>query len=235
MRRIQRSLDALLEQKIISGYNYFPTILPKESLNLTLSNYHETGAYLLGIVEELENLKLLSNTSFHLRKKEGITKWDPQFRIRDDLGNLLKLKIRDGFKYLDLESIKFSTLKEAGFKEDYIRNLIGENQGYEVSFCSKDLESIKFLANLFLVKSDEKNENSWKDAYDTPIIIIRGKINTDVDGFLRAIYLKYRRDYEYSFITKEDFDKSKIMDLNIKQEICFINSLFYYKQLNHKS
>ena len=131
MKKGQKLLEELLRKRHISGFNrYFSAYDFSETSILVLSNLHETIPYREAV---LKDLKAYADICVDVHKKIGFTRWRPDYRIRDDKGDLFPgIKIKDKQKYLKLEDIQSGTLREAGFATEYIRTLIGINNAYEI-------------------------------------------------------------------------------------------------------
>ncbi len=231
MRKIQRTLDKLLEEGHISGYNYFPQRLKPGLYSLILSNVHETQRYFEEAMHDLYSWGYPnSNTTINLRKKFSSVKWDIHYRIRDDDLKLFpSLKIRSKQEYIKLNLILCRTLEEAGFKDE--EYLIGENEGYEIALISDSVKELRINAKRFIEKSNPKEENSWHDAYKTPFILILGELSLleePIEGFsLARICQNYSKGREYSFIYEEidPIIANSLIALRSKFFPCLVNNL----------
>ena len=225
MRRIQRTLDSLLRERNISGYNYFPMPSYRTKYSLFLRNYHESSDYLLDVIKSLHELEYITiNTWLETRAKYSFTRWKKEYRIRDDKGELLNLKVRDKKGYINLSVINSKTL-EGVFPEGYISELIGEDFGYEINIHSNKKEEILKNAELFLEKSYIFNKDSWKDAYKVPAIILEG-LDETVLGFLPAKLCSSKK-HSFVFENLEEEKKGCLMNQQFKITPCLVNNLFF--------
>ena len=202
MKHTKSTLDKLLADKVITGYNYFPMRLPEENVaTLSISNVHETKAYLLDVITSLWDLGYPNNSvSIRSRFKSSITEWDKDYRIRDEMGDLYpRLRLRRRDKYLDLSIIPYPTLGAAGYSDKDISEIVGETDGYEIALPTSSSKEVRTVARLFLQRAKQGNQDSWKGAYRTPFIVITG--GRRIRGFEQArLYRKQTRDSEISFV-----------------------------------
>lgn len=136
MKSPKHTLEELLEQRIITGYNVFDKPLEMKGYTFIFSNLHETIAYLEDVEKDLKTLgyKLPLVT----RNRNTSFEWKPDYIIRDNDGDIFKnLCIREKKKYLDLNKYKEKTLVQSGLSEEYCQKLIGENKGYEIVLFSE--------------------------------------------------------------------------------------------------
>ena len=251
-------------EKVISGYNHFPECIDLKNYNiLTFSHMHETKTYLSAVMEELKSLEYFNSMVLKKRDKYGFFRWEPGFKFRDDNGKVYSvIKIKDMItgKYLNLESLEGSTLKEAGFSEEQIKNLTCENKGWEMNMASDNEKNIIKLTNLFVKKSsiDKFDDNGnitieteeekalrcpWPDAYEIPVLIVGGeieKIRERIKGFVPVKLFKHQsKGGEYSFIIDEKYSLLKklkefdrIFELGFKEEVCLANIPFIKRYVN---
>ena len=236
MESTKKLLDHLLREKVISGYNYFPMCsnFAKGRFALVLSNFHESKEYLFDIIHDLESGKYLTlNTSLEIRSKSSYTRWKSNFRVVDDNNNFFKeLRLRDEKGYIHLETIGTKQLEDL-FTEEYIENLVGEDEGYEIAIESNRKDEIIRTTELFFEKSSQFNLGCWKDAYKVPVIILEGRIEvfkSYLTGFNPAKICKKRiKDHEYNFVFK-NFKREREEELirkGFKINPCLVNNLFF--------
>lgn len=236
MKNIQRKLDDLLDQEIITGYNYFPQDLKLRHYSLILSNVHETQRYFEEAIHDLYSWGYPdSNITINLRKKFSLVKWDISYRIRDDKLNLFpRLKIRHKRNYLQLDKIHYKTLEEAGFKVE--EPLIGETEGYEIALLSDSVEELKVNAKRFIQKSNPNEKDSWHDAYVTPFILILGELNnlkSPIEGFSEAQICKrnlFNREYSFVYEKIDPIVTEELISLRYKFFPCLVNNAFLKKK-----
>ena len=118
MEQTKQTLDRLLEQRIITGYNIFDRIFERGKYNFSLSNFHETEAYLEDVIRDINSLNLSVN--FQIRDRQTAFCWKPWHRFRDDNNKLYpNIKIRKQREIINLESILAQTFVEAGYNSDF--------------------------------------------------------------------------------------------------------------------
>ncbi|MDP3728545.1 MAG: hypothetical protein Q8R18_03775 [bacterium] len=230
----EKTLEELLEQRVITGYNVFDRPLERQNYAFILSNLHNTEGYLEDVKKDL-SLLTRSNRQikYSLRNRDTTFIWRPSYKIRDDHGRLYEnLLIRKGKEYLDLEKIFGNTLMDSDLTEQDLKNLIAEAKGYEIVVDCKNREEICALANLFRRKSIAGGEVVWKDAYDVPLILLEG-IRKSFPGFEKIRFFKaHFGEQEISFITPLSFEKSAWIKGKIfKERIRYANKVFIQDML----
>ena len=228
---VRETLDYLLQENAITGYNYFPRKLSSRTRSrLILSNLHETDAYLADVTNYLTALGYPNeHTSLEIRAKFASARWLPQYRIHDDFGNVYpQLKIHDDNKILTLSEIPFQTLSAAGFSKEYIQSLIGKNKGYEIVLSSRRIFEIRKLADIFLEKAYNGSLEPWTDAYSVPYILIEG-CTESVPSFEEiTLYRRMKGKEEYNFValhlSQETADT--LSYLGFIPRGCLVNKIF---------
>ncbi|MDP3728866.1 MAG: hypothetical protein Q8R18_05455 [bacterium] len=228
MRDPKKTLEELLEKRVITGYNIFDRPLERQTYTFILSNLHETGAYMEDVEKDLKSQGYSHFVPFSIRNRDTVFHWKPNYNIRDSRGNLwINLRIRDKNNYLDLGRYAGKTLPQSGVSEEYCRQLVGETKGYEIALFSDEREEIVNLASLFIIKSIE-GLFSWRDAYDTPFILIEG-LDEDLEGFERVKgYSLFKEGKECFFISREEIPENLRADF--VQKTCFVNQSFFHTQ-----
>jgi hypothetical protein len=222
-------------EKIISGYNYYPRIASVNSNKiLTFSNMHETKDYFASMMKDILSSGYPNDyVLMQVRDKYGTYRWEPNFRFRDDKGKVypdLRIKDTRNNKYVDFSIIPFASFEEAGYTATEVSDFSGENKGWEINIGCDLVKDIIKLASLFVSKSsilpfdkngmpkpetleDKEIRDPWPDAYDTPVLIIGGDINQireKVSSFIPAKIIRLEKDNkELSFIINSNFEKLK--------------------------
>ncbi|MBI4154776.1 hypothetical protein HY498_01680 [Candidatus Woesearchaeota archaeon] len=238
---------------IITGYNWYNT-LAKSDRVITLSHIHETETYKQDMVNDLEELGYSPKfTLAHIRSKAGAFLWDPEFRIRDDLGDVFPgLGIRDlrtNF-YLNLEKYKKQFLSAYSQFKDCKGKLVAEDQGWELNIPFNNRTELISLINLFLIRSakfifDEKNtkineeevHRSWRDAYETPVLLLGEmalRYKNELPYFDQVTKLSLiEGSNEISFVIHKNIKRLKklkqygdLMYLGFGEEVCLANKKF---------
>jgi len=224
-----KTLDRLVEQRIITGYNKYDLRLEEISpYRLILRNMHETTGYLLDVMKSLRELDYpYSSTLIQIRYRYTYHLWEIDYNIKDERGNPLNnLIIRRNGKELDLSG-KAMTLRELEYDEKTVQGLIAENRAYEIGISSFYKEEIIELARVFSEKANNENKNSWNDAYKKPVIIIHN-INNLKEYKKTQRYQKNFEKGEVSFITKDLDDKihNKLLEIGFEKSRCLVNKEF---------
>ena len=239
---------------IIKGYNLYPE-LPQADKAVLFSNIHETEAYKLDMLRDLTGLGYIAGEVLKfIRGKVGVFIHDPEFRIRNDQGEILQgLKIRDirTGEYLDLG--KFATDLSDPKLESDIAYFIDEDVGWELNIPFNDKKELKKIIALFLRKSGASNYNKrgikvsetekekklrapWSDAYGIPILIIGEKAlkYRDLPLFTPATKISLKENNnEISFIINRNLERLRkipqyaiLTDLGFCEEKCLGNKPF---------
>src|SRR3989338_862129 len=232
MKKGQRLLEALLRKDHISGFNRpFSAYDFSETSILVLSNLHETIPYREAV---LKDLKAYADICVDVHKKIGFTRWRPDYRIRDDKGDLFPgIKIKDKQKYLKLEDIQSGTLREAGFATEYIRTLIGINNAYEIRIESPNHNTVQCLAKMFIDRTNSLSLEPWPDDYDIPVIFLLGA-ETMPDFLPVTMYQQRRRRDSLNFVQKklaQEIEK-QLEGNGFEKAYCLANSLFVERCCN---
>ncbi len=219
MEATKQILDALLEQRIITGYNIFNKPINRGKYNFVLSNLHETEAYVEDVRRDFDSLNL--SADFQVRDRQTSFCWKPTDRFRDDENKVYpKIQIRNREGFINLEAIYAQSFIEADYSPEFCRSLICENKALEINIACNSKEDILLLANFFREHSLAMNKNAWKDAYKTPFIIIEGK-ELRIEGF-REIFLFVKRtsNFEASVL----IPKNKLVLLpSFQKQIVYVN------------
>jgi len=158
--------------------------------------------------------------SVDMKGRKGFTRWN------------LGYKIKDGKRYLDLESIKENTLEEAGFSEEYIQSLIGINDSYEIRIESLSHRTLQELAQIFLEKTDP-DSNKWPDLYTVPVIFLLG--TESIPYFLPVNMYQQRRVRDSLNFVQRGLNGNieKILEEDgFERMNCLANSLFVERCCN---
>lgn len=236
MKNGQKLLEILLRKRHISGFNRsFSAFDFSHNPVLVLSNLHETLPYREAVMEDLKERGYPNQEmSVDVKKRKGFTRWDLEYRIRDDEGKLLAgLRIKEKDKYLNLEEIPTGTIEEAGFSEEYVRSLIGINDAYEIRIQSSNHEAVLGLARLFLDKTNPRSPRAWPDAYGVPVVFLLG--TEIIEGFTPVtMYQQRRKRDNLSFVQRNvPEDIEKVLEENgFEQGNCLANSLFVRRCCN---
>ncbi len=203
MEATKQILDALLEQRIITGYNIFDRPINRGKYNFVLSNLHETEAYLEDVKRDFDSLNL--SADFQVRDRQTSFCWKPNYRFRNDNNNVYpEIILRKNKEIIDLEKITAQTFIEAGYSSEFCKGIFCENKALEINIACNLEEEIKKLAYLFNEHSFVKNKNAWRDAYKTPAIIIEGQ-NLEIKEFGEIfLFRKITSNYEASFLMHEE-------------------------------
>lgn len=230
MKKGQKLLEELLRNRHISGFNRSSSAYDLSDTSvLVLSNLHETAPYREAVLEDLRKIGYPNpEINVGVKRRKGFTRWDLDYRIRDDKGKqLVGLRIKEKEKYLDLDKIPTDTLEEAGFSEEYIQSLIGINDCYEIRIQSSIPETVQGLARLFLDKTNPRYAKPWPDLYGVPVIFLLGIESTE--GFTPVtMYQQKGKRNNLNFIQRNvPKEIKKILEEDgFEQANCLANSLF---------
>ena len=167
--------------------------------NFSLSNFHETEAYLEDVIRDINSLNLSVN--IQIRDRQTAFRWKSKHRFRDDNNEIYpNIKIRNKEEIINLEAIEAQTFIEAKYSPEFCANLICENKSYEINITCNLQEEIFQLAYFFEEHSLIGNLNAWRDAYETPAIIIEGQ-ELKIEGFEEIfLFRKRTSSFEASFL-----------------------------------
>ena len=254
-KEIITCLDDLLIPKsgknsIIKGYNWY-TEIPNTNRIITFSNIHETETYKEDMLKDLEKIGYdPKELKRFIRNKGGAFLHGLKFRIHDDNGKALhglKIKNVKTGNYLDLTKFSKPLINYLEFK-DGETPLIAEDNGWEIDLPFKDKEELMKLISLFLRKAGLKSysllgeeikteENAWRDAYETPVLLLGEKAlnyKTELPSFIQAtkMYLKENSN-EISFVINKNLELlknlsnySELMKFGFREEKCLGNKSF---------
>lgn len=240
---------------IISGYNWYTTSSNCDSI-ITFSNIHETEPYKDAMLNDLKKWGYDSDfLNSQMRQKFSALLWDPAYRIRDDKGDLLRLKIKDLAReeYLKLENYGQTLIGYAKFLGSK-SNLLAEGEGWEIDIPFNNKVELLEVVNLFLRKAsiyvynkegieiqetDKERllRSPWPDAYKTPVLIIgKGALeyHKELPHFDVATKMILVEDNnEISFIIHKHFELLKdltqykdLQRLGFTEEKCLGNTPF---------
>jgi hypothetical protein len=234
MENGQKLLENLLRKEHISGFNRsFSAYDFSDSSLIVLSNFHDTERYKKSVLDDLGAYSQ-KELDIMIKRKIGYTRWEPEYRIRDDKGNLFPdLKIKDKQKYLKLEEIHSATLEEANFSIEYIGSLIGINDAYEIRIQSSSQSTIQDVARMFIEKTNLKSENMWPDPYDVPVVLLLGT-ESMVDFLPVTMYQQRRRKDSLNFVQRNLIKEieERMEEDGFEKTHCLANSHFVRRCCN---
>ncbi|MBI4145429.1 hypothetical protein HY493_04470 [Candidatus Woesearchaeota archaeon] len=243
--RIRESLDRLLRDHLISGYNWF-AVQPTTERIVTFSHMHEIPEYKAAMTQDLLVLGYgIDEVDRCTRAKYGSFRWERHFVHRDDDGSLfpnLRVRSCDG-AYIELDRVPEQTLEH---RSDLAgTSLIGESEGWELDLDFKNREHLISLASLFVNKSNRKNNAHWPGAYDVPVLLFGQSAVTyaaDLPDFVVAKHIILTdAGNEISFVVNKHFpllsarnEFSVLQSEGFRVESCLGNASFIERYVDNE-
>ena len=225
---------------VITGYNWYSHLVESDRV-IIFSHIHETEDYKQDMLRDLKVMGYDPQTVLkQIRDKTGAFLWNPEYRIRDDKGNVLNgLKIKDmrTGQYINLNEYDRPLKKYPQYATSK-GHLVAENRGWELDIPFNTKTELRRLVDLFLRKSglfiydengveilesdkERKARAHWSDAYETPLLVL-GKAAleyaADLPHFDQATKTSLiENDNEIGFI--------------IHKKLGFLRTILHYEQL----
>ncbi len=246
---IIQCLDSLLMSRekddrlapLISGYNWYSTVIPEADRAIILSHLHETQAYQEAMIKDLETLRYHKDDIVkRIRNKGARHLWDPRFIHRDEKGELLHLTLEDKRSGVCINLQPYQS--PLSFYPEFVQSkgyLIADEQGWEINMPFHSKQELKTLTSLVLEKSTREHEKPWPDAYKIPVLLL-GKSALDCakelpDFECASKISMYGGNNEISFvihksliILKASEHYKELMDLGFSEEPCLANKSFVW-------
>ena len=235
--KTRQILDALLIQKIISGYNWYDAVSTVPRV-ITFSHMHESEDYYAAMFKDMQSLGYShQRIDASTRSKFATYRWEKDFVFRDandDFFPDLRIRSLSG-EYLDLTKYSGKTLEDVTELKD--EKLFGDNKGWELNLEFKSKKRLLELVNLFVQKSSRKSAKHWPGAYDVPVLIIGEQAKayvSELPDFVEARKIAlFENDNEVSFVIHEKLDDmlkhplyTELSQLGFVEEVCFGNRPF---------
>ncbi len=191
------------------------------------------------MLNDLESLHYSRQTIMHYIRNRGTRHlWDPGYQIRDEIGNLLPLRIQDKKtgKYINLHRYMEPLSRYPEFRRSR-GSLINEDvNGWELDMPFQNESELRILIDLFLRKS-RRGKESWPGAYSVPVLLIGEsalEYASSLPQFEEVIKVNLSEgNNEISFIVHKKLENlrhspfyEKLKNFGFIEELCLANKRF---------